>query len=241
MSDQGTRYNKGKLRWRNVPMWLFKPVVEVGQFGEEKYDTFNFLKCFPVNDTLDSLKRHLEQFENPYVSDLDAESLKSHMAHVAWNALVILHTLEKHPEMDDRYRADSKPANPTTKPLTKEELVELEELELADIKLTAEDIEFFNKTPIKILTDGTFMFIKNRHKITEENIIPTDLQIKKRKLWERQQVNLINAKVAEVEKIRKENSEGYDTSEFIRLPGIKIEEAKGLDKNRFLDFSKDKK
>lgn len=108
MSDQGTRYNKGKLRWRNVPMWLFKPVVEVGQFGEEKYYTFNFLKCFPVNDTLDSLKRHLEQFENPYVSDLDSESLKNHMAHVAWNALVILHTLDKHPELDDRYSVENK-------------------------------------------------------------------------------------------------------------------------------------
>lgn len=106
MSDQGTRHNKGKLRWRNIPMFLFKPIIEVGQFGEEKYDTFNFLKCFPVNDTLDSLKRHLEQFENPYVSDLDEESLKSHMAHVAWNALVILQTLEKHPEMDDRYKVD---------------------------------------------------------------------------------------------------------------------------------------
>lgn len=106
MSDQGTRHNKGKLRWRNFPMFLFKPIIEVGQFGEEKYDTFNFLKCFPVNDTLDSLKRHLEQFENPYVSDLDEESLKSHMAHVAWNALVILQTLEKHPEMDDRYKVD---------------------------------------------------------------------------------------------------------------------------------------
>lgn len=98
------RFNKGKLRWRNFPMFLFKPVIEVAQFGEEKYDTFNFLKGAPTLDSLDSLKRHLEKFENPFESDLDEESLKNHMAHVAWNALFILYTLENHPELDDRYK-----------------------------------------------------------------------------------------------------------------------------------------
>ena len=106
--EQGKRDNKGKLRWRNVPMFLFEPVIEVGQFGEGKYDTFNFLKCFPVNDTMDSLKRHLTAFENPFESDMDKESLKNHMAHVAWNALLILHTLKVHPEMDDRYKIGEK-------------------------------------------------------------------------------------------------------------------------------------
>ena len=42
MKKLGKRYNKGKLRWRNVPLFLLRPIIEVGQFGELKYDTFNY-------------------------------------------------------------------------------------------------------------------------------------------------------------------------------------------------------
>ena len=69
--DVGDRDNGGKLRWRNIPMWLFRPLIEVGQFGEKKYSTYNFLKGLPLNDTLDSLKRHLDKFEDPTLSDYD--------------------------------------------------------------------------------------------------------------------------------------------------------------------------
>jgi hypothetical protein len=102
-TTMGMRFNSGKLRWRNVPLYLFKPVIEVGQFGEAKYDTFNFLKGFPALDTLDALKRHLVEFEDPSVSDLDSESACNHLAHVAWNAIVLLHHLNKK-ELDNRYK-----------------------------------------------------------------------------------------------------------------------------------------
>lgn len=114
MKSLATRYNESKLRWRNVPLFLFKPIIEVGAFGETKYDTFNFLKGLSILDTLDALKRHLEKFENPYVSDFDDESLKHHLAHVAWNAIVMLHDLEHHPQLDDRYK-DPKWQNQETK------------------------------------------------------------------------------------------------------------------------------
>lgn len=100
----GKRYNEGKLRWRNVPMFLMKPLIEVGQYGEQKYETFNFLKGLPLSDTLDSLKRHLEKFESPYESDIDDESKANHLAHVAWNALVALHVYETRKDLDDRYK-----------------------------------------------------------------------------------------------------------------------------------------
>lgn len=105
----GLRYNQNKLRWRNFPMFLMKPLVEVGAYGEEKYDTYNFLKGLPISDTLDSLKRHLEKFESPYESDIDDESKCNHLAHIAWNALIALHNLEKRADLDDRYKLSATP------------------------------------------------------------------------------------------------------------------------------------
>ena len=106
MKKLGKRYNKGKLRWRNVPLFLFRPIIKVGEFGESKYDTFNFLKGLPVNDILDSMKRHLDKFEDPEQSDYDEESKCHHLAHVAWNALVAVYVLYSRPELDDRYKGD---------------------------------------------------------------------------------------------------------------------------------------
>lgn len=103
MSEVGTRHNSGKLRWRNFPMFLIRPMIRVGQFGETKYATFNFLKGLPVLDTLDSMKRHLDDFEDPTKSDIDPESKCHHLAHVAWNALVALYMIENRPDLDDRY------------------------------------------------------------------------------------------------------------------------------------------
>lgn len=106
--QQGKRYNQSKLRWHNVPLWLMEPVVEVGHFGEQKYDSYNFLKGLSVTDTLDSLKRHLSQLENPNVSDNDHESGLNHLAHVAWNAIVALHFIKTRPDLDDRYKGYEK-------------------------------------------------------------------------------------------------------------------------------------
>lgn len=113
MNDNGNaeRKNSGKLRWRNFPLFLFEPVIEVGASAERhagnpegKYDTWNFLKGMKVEAAMDSLKRHLMQAESPFHSEMDPESKCHHLAHVAWNALVALHNIKNHPEMDDRYR-----------------------------------------------------------------------------------------------------------------------------------------
>lgn len=103
------RHNNGKLRWRNIPHFMLKGLVEVGQFGEKKYSTFNFLKGMPVSDVLDALLRHVEKLESPFEADIDAESGKNHAYHIAWNALYIAYLLEHKPQFDDRYKAsDSK-------------------------------------------------------------------------------------------------------------------------------------
>lgn len=113
MSDAklARRYNSNKRRWRNIPLYLFEPVIEVGEYGEAKYSTeaeegtLNYLNGLPVTDCLDSLIRHLKSFQNPHESDKDVESGKNHILHVAWNAIVIYEMLIRHPELDDRPQA----------------------------------------------------------------------------------------------------------------------------------------
>ena len=92
------RFNQNKLRWRNFPMFLMRPLAEVAQYGEGKYSMYNFLKGGSQNQYLDSLKRHLE-------------SGLSHMYHIAWNALVCAYMLENHPELDDRFKINKDEQN----------------------------------------------------------------------------------------------------------------------------------
>jgi hypothetical protein len=93
-----------------LPLYLFEPVIEVGEYGEKKYatesdsGTLNFLKGLPITDTLDSIKRHLKSFESPHESDNDKESGLNHILHVAWNCIALYETLQRHPEFDDRYK-----------------------------------------------------------------------------------------------------------------------------------------
>lgn len=102
----GNRFNENKLRWRNFPLFLMRPLIEVGQKGEEKYGTFNFLAGQKVSNCLDSLHRHLDAFIDPSQDDNDPESGASHLAHCAWNALVALYMIKTRPDLDDRYKGE---------------------------------------------------------------------------------------------------------------------------------------
>lgn len=102
----GYRYNEGKLRWRNFPMFLMRGLIQVGQMGESKYNTYNFLKGLPVSDTLDSAMRHLDALIDPLQQDRDNESLINHGYHAAWNILVATWMIENRPDLDDRLKLE---------------------------------------------------------------------------------------------------------------------------------------
>lgn len=104
----GIRETSNKLRWRNFPLFLIRPLIEVASFGEGKYDTFNFLKGQTILNCTDAIKRHLDKFEDPSIDDLDEESRVNHLAHVAWNALVAVYMLKTRPDLDDRYKPELK-------------------------------------------------------------------------------------------------------------------------------------
>lgn len=94
-----------KLRYRNFPSFLIKPLIKVAAFGEEKHGALSFLTDpITVNDHLDALKRHMDKLEDPNVSDIDDESKELHSSHMAWRALAITHLLSNKKELDDRYK-----------------------------------------------------------------------------------------------------------------------------------------
>lgn len=111
----GNRYNKNKLRWRNFPLFLMRPLVEVGSVAEKrpgnpkgKYETFNFLKGQSVLDCMDSGLRHLDKYLDPDESDYDKESGLHHLSHAAWNFLVALYFIKTRPDLDNTYKGNKK-------------------------------------------------------------------------------------------------------------------------------------
>lgn len=103
----GNRFNKDKLRWRNIPLFLLRPLIEVGHAGETKYGTYNFLKGQSVRNCMDSILRHYDSFEDPNQPDEDPESKVIHLAHIAWNALVAAYMIKTRPDLDDRYKGET--------------------------------------------------------------------------------------------------------------------------------------
>lgn len=103
--EAAARHNNGKLRWHNFPLFLIRPMIEVADYGADKYATFNFLKGAPISQYLDCIKRHLDKFEDTTLPDKDPESGINHLAHVAWNALVAVYMVQNRPDLDDRWRS----------------------------------------------------------------------------------------------------------------------------------------
>lgn len=94
-----------KLRPRNFPTFLLEDLFQVASIGEEKYGTYDYLEQdYTVNDHLDALKRHLIRYEDPNQSDLDEDSERLHLYHVAWRALIAAHVQKTNSKLDDRYK-----------------------------------------------------------------------------------------------------------------------------------------
>lgn len=83
------KHDDNKLRYHLLPPKELAQVVEILTFGAEKYGEGNWQKCDNIDRYVDALYRHLEAWRQG--ERLDTESGKSHLAHVATNALFILY------------------------------------------------------------------------------------------------------------------------------------------------------
>lgn len=81
----GLRYNKGKPKWGLVHWESLRPMVEVLQFGANKYAPGNWMKPMDKREILESLARHL--FALLDGEEYDKESGIHHIGHIQCNAL----------------------------------------------------------------------------------------------------------------------------------------------------------
>jgi hypothetical protein len=82
-------------------------VAKVGDYGAKKYDQWNYCKGMAWMKLLGSCSRHLAAFIRG--QDMDEESGLPHMAHLAYNALMLLGYMENKRELDNRYVENSLP------------------------------------------------------------------------------------------------------------------------------------
>ena len=103
----GLRYNKGKRSWSLVDFRALEPMVEVLEYGRDKYTVQlpdgkiisganNWKKGLDKKEILESLARHL--FALIADEDIDPESGKKHIGHIMCNAMFWSHFDQKENE-----------------------------------------------------------------------------------------------------------------------------------------------
>ena len=106
ISQEGSRYNEGKLKWSYVSFKALKPMVKVLMFGAEKYAPFNWTKGLKYTEICESLLRHTHAFLEG--EDNDSESKLEHVGHILCNAMFLSYMFLFMKNMDDRYKYQSK-------------------------------------------------------------------------------------------------------------------------------------
>ena len=83
--EKATRHNEGKKRWSLVHYKSLDPLVEVLEFGAEKYGEFNWQKGLDKKEILESMMRHLAALIDGEQND--KESGLHHIGHIMCNAM----------------------------------------------------------------------------------------------------------------------------------------------------------
>ena len=99
--EQALRFNEGKRQWSLVDFKSLEPMVEVLEFGANKYAPNNWKKGFPVTKLSESLLRHVFAFLSG--EDNDPESGLSHLGHIQCNAMFLSYVMKnKKKKFDNR-------------------------------------------------------------------------------------------------------------------------------------------
>lgn len=106
-SGKALRANQGKRRLSLLPMDVLEPIVEVLEFGAQKYAAWNFAEGDGLSwtEVSESLQRHLNAWNQG--EDLDPESGKPHLGHIGCNLFFLLYYMkyaERYNVRDDRFK-----------------------------------------------------------------------------------------------------------------------------------------
>jgi hypothetical protein len=93
MEEKGRRDNLGKRKWSYVNFQSLEPMIEVLEFGAEKYSPHNWKKGFPKEEILESMQRHLAKLFDG--EDIDQESGLHHIGHIMCNAMFYSYMINK--------------------------------------------------------------------------------------------------------------------------------------------------
>lgn len=118
MTEQGKRFNAGKIMMECIDPWASKELAEVLTVGARDYGKFNWMKGLSFTETIGALKRHLTELE--LGNDVDTKSGRLHAAHVMANAMFLTRFLlerERYRRFDDRPGVNDAPAPSRKTPL----------------------------------------------------------------------------------------------------------------------------
>ena len=79
--SEGTKHDGDKIRMELIPPELNIGVGDILTFGAQKYADRNWEKGMAWSRVYGALLRHLTSWFNPFESDLDPETGKSHLWH----------------------------------------------------------------------------------------------------------------------------------------------------------------
>jgi len=98
--EKAERHNKEKLKWSLVDSDALVPMVQVLEFGANKYAPDNWKKGLPTLEICESLIRHLYAYMNG--EDNDTESGLPHVGHIMANSMFLSYHHQFLASMDNR-------------------------------------------------------------------------------------------------------------------------------------------
>lgn len=102
ISNVGLRFNEGKPRWSLVDFKDLEGMVNVLEFGANKYSDHNWRKGLMTTGIVDSLMRHIASYLEG--QDIDEESGLRHIDHMMCNVMFLSRMDRLMPEFDTRYK-----------------------------------------------------------------------------------------------------------------------------------------
>ena len=100
--ERADRFNTDKPKWALVDFKSLEPMVNVLEFGAQKYSKDNWKKGLLVTEICESLLRHT--FDLLEGKTLDDESKLKLTGHILANAMILEHMISNKPEFDDRVK-----------------------------------------------------------------------------------------------------------------------------------------
>jgi len=101
-AEEGKKYDEGKPDLSLLPSQALIEITRVLEHGRDKYGAYNWAKGMNWTRLISAAMRHLFAFKDG--EDVDSETGRSHLAHLACCAIFLLEYKLRGVGIDDRYK-----------------------------------------------------------------------------------------------------------------------------------------